>query len=290
MAQRVICDCDNTLGVPGRPIDDGQALLYLLGRPDIELLGVTTTFGNGPIEEVHPATERFLLDVGRADIPLFEGEGERGQPPTAAAHFLAESAAANPGEITLLAIGPLGNLRAAAELDPGLFQNLNQIAIMGGYLHALPIPGWGQVPELNFSSDPEAAYVTLNAGCPVTLMNAHVCLMAPYGLGDLASIKHWEGSGIYRSVWDWLVECERRHSGATEYLWDVLPAIYISYPELFDDNPVWVRSTVTDLETGTIVIADERGGALVNMPSRILDLDRFYAILCDAWAQVKLNP
>ena len=67
------------------------------------------------------------------------------------------------------------------------------------------------------------------------------------------------------------------------YLWDLLPAVYISHPDLFDENPVVVRSTVTDLETGTLVVADEREGARINMPARILDVDRFKAVLFAAW-------
>jgi purine nucleosidase len=289
MTQRVICDCDNTLGVPGRPIDDGQAMLYLFGRPDIELIGVTTTFGNGPIEDVHPATVQFMLDAGHGDIPVVEGEGERGQPPTAAAHYLAETVAAAPGEITLLAIGPLGNLRAAAEVDPDFFRNLKQIAIMGGYLEALPIPGWEQVQEVNLAGDPEAAYVTLNGGCPITLMNAQVCLMAPYGLDHLDSIKHWEGSSIHHSIRDWLVQCEIRHNGATEFLWDMLPAVYISFPDLFDSNPVHLVSSVEDLETGTLVLGGEGEGSIINMPSRILDVERFYEIVYEGWKRVALD-
>ncbi len=77
MPQRVICDCDNTMELPCKPVDDGQTLLYLLGRSDIELMGVTTTFGNGTIDEVYAATEELLHDLGREDILLLKGEGER---------------------------------------------------------------------------------------------------------------------------------------------------------------------------------------------------------------------
>ncbi len=296
MPERVICDCDNTMGLPGKPVDDGQTLLYLLGRSDIELLGVTTTFGNGTIDEVYAATEVFLHDLGREDIPLLKGEGKRGQPPTDAARFLAETAASHPGEITLLAIGPLGNLRAASELDPDFFHNLRGIVIMGGYLHPLPIPGWEDVPELNLASDPEAACVVLNAplrrtqdaACPVTLMNAHICLQAPFGLPELAPIEKSDPKA-YCILRDYLLTCETPHLAPRDYLWDLLPAVYISYPDLFDDNPVRVRSTVADLETGTIDIGDDEDGALINMPTRILDVDRFYAILYDAWGQVSLS-
>ena len=123
---RVICDCDNTMGLPMKEVDDGLTLLYLLGRPDVELLGVTTTFGNGDIEEVYSQTERLLDDLEYGDIPLFKGEKERGQPPTEAARFLADTAAAHPGEIALLATGPLGNLRAAAELG------ITKVRLTGG--------------------------------------------------------------------------------------------------------------------------------------------------------------
>lgn len=296
MSKRVICDCDNTMGLPGKPVDDGQTLLYVLGRSDIELMGVTTTFGNGTIDEVYAATEELLHDLGREDIPLLKGEGKRGQPPTDAARFLAETAASHPGEITLLAIGPLGNLRAASELDPDFFRNLKGIVIMGGYLHPLPIPGWEDVPELNLASDPEAAFVVLNAplrqtqdaACPVTLMNAHICLQAPFGLPELAPIEQFDPKA-YGILRDYLLTCESPHLAPRDYLWDLLPAVYISYPELFDNNPVWIGSTVADLETGTTVIGDDGDGAPINMPTRILDVDRFYAILYDAWGRVSLS-
>lgn len=44
--KKVLFDCDNTMGLPGRDVDDGLALLYLLGREDVDLKGVTTTYGN----------------------------------------------------------------------------------------------------------------------------------------------------------------------------------------------------------------------------------------------------
>jgi inosine-uridine nucleoside N-ribohydrolase len=277
------------MGVPGKPIDDGQALLYLFGRPDIELVGITTSFGNGPIDEVHGATEKLLRDLGRQEIPLVQGEGERGQAPTAAAHLLAETAAASPGEISLLALGPVGNLHAASKADPGFWDNLKQIVVMGGYLHALPGSYWGNVSELNLASNPEAAHAVLNASCPVTLMNAHVCLDAPFGLPELSRLAQWRGSSIYRSLHEWLLQCEIGPGQPGDYLWDLLPAVYVSYPELFDKHLVWIRSGVSDLETGTLIPGKEGEGAAINMPTRIQDVDRFYAILYKAWSQVPVG-
>jgi len=285
MKQRVLVDCDNTMGLPYWEVDDGLTLLYLLGRPDIELLGVTTTFGNGTIEQVYPLTEELLRDLGREDIPLFKGESRRGEPPTEAARFLAATAAAHPGEITLLALGPVGNLRAAAELDPDFFRHLKQIAIMGGYLHPLRI-GWRNLAELNLSSDPEAALAVLNAPCPITLMNAHICLQAGFGWSDLRRVGHW-GPKTRRYIRNWLLGFGLHCGVPRFYLWDLLPAVYVSYPELFDANPVWVRSTLSDLRTGMIIPGSEGQGKCITMPTQILDRGRFKEVLFEAWRQVE---
>lgn len=278
---RVLYDCDNTLGLPMHEIDDGLTLLYLLGRPDVELLGVTTTFGNGPIDQVYAQTTQMLRALGRGEIPVLRGTGAREQAPTEAAHFLAETVAAAPGEVTVLATGPLGNLRAAAELDPNFFHNLKQIVCMGGYLAPLRI-GWRNLPELNLSSDPEAAHNVLNAPCPVTLMNAHVCLQAGLGWRDLRRARFWT-TALRRVVRNWLVTFGLYCGVSVFYLWDLLPAIYISEPNLFDENPVEMCSTVADLKTGTLVVADKGAGAWVNMPSRIVDREQFMTVLFAAW-------
>jgi inosine-uridine nucleoside N-ribohydrolase len=275
------------MGKSFREVDDGLTLLYLLGRPDIEVMGITTTFGNGPIDEVFPLTQQLLRDIGREDIPLFKGEGERGQAPTGAAHFLAETVAQYPGEITVLATGPLGNLRAAAELDAGFLGNCKQIPIMGGYLHDLRL-GYRKIGEINLSYDPEATFTVLQATCPVTLMNAHVCLQAIFTWLDLRRVRHW-GPNTHRLLRRWLLLLGIGTGLPGFILWDLLPAVYIEFPELFDENPVWVRSTVQDLESGSIVLAEEGDGAQINMPNNILDRKRFKEILFEAWKKMEIG-
>ena len=82
MTDRVplILDCDNTMGVPGRDVDDGLALLYLLGSPQVELLAVTCSFGNSTQEVVYRNTLDLLARWGREDIPVLRG-GRRPCPP-----------------------------------------------------------------------------------------------------------------------------------------------------------------------------------------------------------------
>ena len=52
MTQKIIFDCDNTLGLPLKEVDDGLVLLYLLGIPELKILGITISFGNGNIKQV----------------------------------------------------------------------------------------------------------------------------------------------------------------------------------------------------------------------------------------------
>ncbi len=302
--KKVLYDCDNTMGLPRKEIDDGLTLLYLLGRPDVELMGVTTVFGNGTVDETYHQTKHWLRRLGapaaqgHKAIAVYKGASERGQGNTDAAHFLAETAAAYPGEVIVLATGPLSNLRAAADLDPMFFRNLRQIACMGGYLrtdgvHPQLRIGWRTLPELNLSADPEAAWCVLNASgvsaigataCPITLMNAHICLQAPFGWRDLHRFKAWHRE-LHAIIRHWLLAFGVYCGVRVFYLWDLLPAVYISYPELFDVNPVKLSSTVQDLETGTLITRtpDEHKG--VNMPTEILDSERFKATLFEAWKQ-----
>lgn len=282
--EKVIFDCDNTMGLKTKEVDDGLTLYYLLGRPDIDLLGITTTFGNGTIDQVYQQTQKMVLDLGWEDLPVKRGAGRRGEGPTEAAHFLAEMAAAHPGDLTILATGPLGNLRGASELDPDFFSNLKGIACMGGYLRPVRM-GRRDVKELNLSADPEASYQVLHAPCPITMMNAQICLQAPFTWKDYRKLKFWSRR-TRRPVREWLILhaifCGTGHF----YLWDMLPAISISYPELFHNHLVSIQSSVEDLENGTLLPAetDEKQG--LNMPVLINDLDQFKEILFAAWQKI----
>ena len=96
--RKIIHDCDCTFGINGCDVDDGLALLYLLGDPEVQVLGVTTTYGNSVIEDVYPNTVRFLKQIGRADIPVYEGGACPGELDSEASRYLAEMAEKHAGE------------------------------------------------------------------------------------------------------------------------------------------------------------------------------------------------
>ena len=201
----LIYDCDITMGLPGTDVDDGLALLYLLGSPKIRILGITTTFGNSTIEEVHPCLLSILNDLGHSDIPAFRGAprpeetiGRDSEPrDSEAARFLADTVRLNPGTVCILATGSTTNLLGAYRLNPGFFYDVKKIVFMGGIVEPLLING-RKMKELNFASDPEAALYALYAGgppaastgadapprtsdpgrCAITVISGNLCLQA----------------------------------------------------------------------------------------------------------------
>ena len=277
---KVIIDCDNTFGVPSLPIDDGQTIMYLLGRPDIEIAGVTTTFGNSSIDVVYPATVELLKKLGRPDIPVLKGAGAHGGGRSEASDFLVETAAANPGEISLIAVGTLANLKSAADSDPEFFGNLAGISLMGGYFHSLPYRGWSGVKEVNLSGDGEAAWRVFRADCPVTLFSAHICFAMPFGLPELEPFADWDIEQ-YFTMLSLLLDSSTFLGEAQDYLWDLLPAVNISHPELFRRRVVRISSTPDEIEKGILSISDE--GAEVDVPEYITDVEKCCSIIYSAW-------
>ena len=274
------------MGLFTKEVDDGLTLFYLLGRPDVDLVGITTTFGNGPLEKVYPQTVKMMAELGREDIPVVEGAASRGQGPTPAARFMAEIAASDPGEVILLATGPLGNLRGAFELDPDFYQNLKAIYCMGGYLRPVRL-GRRDVAELNLSADPEASHQVLNAPCQVTLMNAQICLQAPFTWRDFRGLDFWSRK-TRRSIREWLILHGIFCGIGNFYLWDLLPAVHISYPELFINYQVLIESTLEELESGMLLPREGSEETGINMPVMITDLDKFKEVLFESWREITI--
>lgn len=180
--QLVIVDTDI-----GDDIDDAFALALALRSPEVRILGVTTAFGDTALRA--RLVDRYLHAVGRTDIPVAvgvrtpdnhftQGAYARGEPARQhpdAVTFLLDQIRAHPGQMTLIAIGPLFNIQAAIERDPASFRKLKRVVIMGGSIyrgyddtktgaHGPPDPEW------NVRCDPAGAKALLASGVPVLMM------------------------------------------------------------------------------------------------------------------------
>jgi purine nucleosidase len=180
----------------GDDIDDAFALALALRSPELQLLGITTAYGDTELRA--RLLDRYLAAVGRTDIPVAAGVatphtnvftqaayasqtpvGANPQKYPDAIQFLLDQIRAHPGQITLIAIGPLFNVQAAIERDPATFRQLKRVVLMGGSIHR----GYdnilnGMVPEIlrspssewNINRDPAGARALLASGVPVFMM------------------------------------------------------------------------------------------------------------------------
>ena len=171
----LIIDTDPALGVihEGRPrdVDDAFAIAEALQAPDLDLRGITVTFGNAPLDAAM-ATARELLDVAQAAIPLAAGEATaipaRGIPDaTNATELLRELLEEAPASIA--ALGPLGNLGTLLLRHPELAPRITEVVVVGGRSRATPfyLGSVGPVRDFNFENDVRATQVLLAAGVPV---------------------------------------------------------------------------------------------------------------------------
>jgi inosine-uridine nucleoside N-ribohydrolase len=193
--QTVLLDCD-----PG--IDDALALAFACGDPRLRLAGVTTVSGNVGLGLVTGNALSVLELAGRPDIPVAAGSavpllrpvldarrvhGESGlggaRLPAAAAgpdprhavDFLIETIGAAPGEITLVATGPLTNIALALRREPRLAGWVRDFVIMGGSAARGNVT---PAAEFNIAADPEAAAIVFGAGWQVTMVGLDVTLQA----------------------------------------------------------------------------------------------------------------
>lgn len=289
---KILFDCDNTMGVKNCDVDDGLTLLYLLGREDINILGVTTTFGNSEINIVYNNTKKMFDELKINNLPLLRGAPSHENRQSEASQFLVKMTQEHPGEITLLATGSLTNLLGAYEIDNNFFSNLKEIVLMGGITEPLIING-KNMDELNFSCDPEASFRVLSSDTKVTVLTGHICLQAVFGeaeykrLMDDKSIKTYQY--IRDKTIDWFEFIMKEFGIKGFYNWDIVAALYITHPDLFDEKIERVVSTSEDLKRGYIKIHPlNNTGYDVNIPTRIIDIDKFNNIIFDSWKRVEI--
>jgi purine nucleosidase len=282
----VIYDCDVTMGGPFREVGDGLVLLYFLGEPRVNLLSVTTTYGNGPVEMTTRTARRLLNAVEHGDTPVLRGAASPDDPAEAnkAARYLRNIVDKRSGEITLIATGSMTNLKHAAALDPQFFAKLRGLYLMGGVTGPL-IWNDRRLAELNFALDPEAAYQATHADCPVTIAPGRSGLSAVFRspqLAALQAVKDPVSRLISRQVRSWFALMRLYFRDGGFALWDSVTALMLTQPGLFEYERGHVLSTRDDLHTGRLVVTPNKQGS-VRIVRRVLDYDRFINVHLAAW-------
>ena len=284
-------DCDNTMGLPGCDMDDGMALLYLLGQEQIRLAGVTTSFGNSTINQVHKNTERMFRELHLDQIPLKKGGASPEQRQSEASRFLASEIMQKQQRVILLITGAPTNIYAACLENERILDYIDEMVFMGGIIEPLVIGG-KVMNELNFASDPEATLYLLNCSVKKTILSAQICLDAFFDEGKMNTVLNNQQIPAFAYMRDplqlWYNFISQQYGVPGFHVWDIVSAVYITHPELFDTNEVGVSSTVEDLKKGFLKIDAQQNHNVVNIPKKIQDIPRFWQIVFDSWGNVEI--
>ncbi len=288
MKKQIVVDFDNTMGVRQCDVDDGLALLMLLGNPDLcEVKGLCTTYGNSTIDVTYANTLR-MRDELQLIVPVLQGAASAAEPASDAGDFLAKITSEDPGEISVLATGSLTNMRGASLADPNFTSNVKEFALMGGVLSALCING-KIMDELNFSCDPEATLLTLNAPCPVMDAVSQHCLPCFFTRDELVA-EFGADSWLLNACNNWFSTMDEWYDWGGFTVWDLVAATYLIRPDLFEDNFCEITLYPRWLSVGLLETQHMEGckTATVNLPT-IKDVDALKAAAFQAWHNV-LDP
>ena len=306
--KHIIFDCDSTVGLPGKPMDDALALLYLLGRPEeAEILGITCTFGNGTVPEVYGSTTRLLQEIGRTDIPLLEGADRGEDPCSAAARFLVDTVNACPGEISLVGLGSLTNFYGAYLLDDAFFDKVKEIVLMGGYTGPVIYHGIS-LDELNFSQNPAAAACVLSRGRNISILTGNNTLEPSYLPREefIEKLCKYSDSRLPHQSADWFAMTGRqyiaqkcgyrfddqgnRYGSPISYCWDVVATVYLLHPELFIDVPTLCAIKEHALTAGWLAPNQEdcRDNRLLNLP-QVADAAAYRREMFSGWQNFQIR-
>ncbi|MEO0342024.1 MAG: nucleoside hydrolase [Pseudomonadota bacterium] len=290
MSTKLIIDTD-----PG--IDDAMAIVFAGLHPDIELIGLTSVFGNVTVDKT-TRNALHLVEMLDLDIPVaagasapmsmpFNGEsdyvhGTEGfgdipaQSPKQvpdkrrAPAFICDQIQAHPGEIVLCPVGPLTNIAAALAYDPTIAQAVKSVVIMGGSLHA-----GGNVTdhaEANIWNDPHAADAVFAADWPVTMIGLDVtarikCFQAQF---DEAAAQAPRLGGFLNQMFPFYANFYKAHYGLDGVMMhDPAAVIACIRPDLFTFEHVPLTVIPNAEAMGQTVATTDRPNVAVAIEAQI---------------------
>lgn len=267
MNEKIIIDTDSG-------IDDAIAICMALNSPEISIIGLTSVFGNTHGEITAQNALRLselyknqAIPVARgSDVPLVmsiqqlgtivhgdDGMGNTEQPSPkgmliqqSAAEFIVKSVRDNPGEVTILTIGPLTNIALALRLYPNLVHQVKKLVIMGG---VVANPGnMTPVSEANISRDPHAAEVVFSAGWPIVLVGldvTHKTIITPLLLEEIFKVEN-PATTLIKQIIPFYQRFFNQYYGMNGafYTHDPSAIAYVINPDLFETrcSPIFVET------------------------------------------------
>ncbi len=281
--RRILLDTDLAMGAPGSDIDDGFALALALADLELSVELVTTVSGNTDVETATRLTLDLLQRLGRSDVPVVRGaaHGLRGwwrgpasslpvrrqgaaepQPGQAAVHIV-ERVAAEPGVLTIVAIGPLTNIALAIAMEPVIAEQVQEIVVMGGVFlgqtNLSVMPG-----EFNTWADPDATAIVLESGAPLSFVGLDVTEQVRLTRDDaarLAASGRDFGAFAGECTREWIDHKARTNPGDPRSqdscaMHDPLAVATVTRPDLVTWRPAFVQVETASALTRGVMVAD----------------------------------
>lgn len=336
--EKIILDTDSAYFM-----DDGAALAMILSDDRLQILGITTVIGNFHVKDGAQYLFTVLKAAGRPDVPLYMGadrplknspervaefqknwggvdwvgaySARKPKPPFGglaglsassrpAEDFIIDAVRANPGEITILAIGPLTNIAQALAKAPDIAAKIKRIVIMGGNAvftgsfddhRSAPrgsiIGNSSALAEFNFWFDPEAAKLVLRSEIPEKeLFGLDITNRARIGRSQfeevvkaktpVAALLEWDLG------WDRGAALDDPHGAKKERkVWDIVPAAYLIDPGVVTDSEEMYVDVIDQFGPAYGQLYAHRPGFGSPAPGvkkvtvmKDLNLDRFYSV------------
>jgi purine nucleosidase len=239
----------------GDDIDDAFALALALKSPELKILGVTTAFGDTELRA--RLVDRYLAAVGRKEIPVASGvatphdnvftqaayaEGEPARKHADGVKFLLNEIRKHPGEVTIIAIGPEGNLAAAIQQDAETFRKVKRVVLMGGSVYR----GYGDEhrppeSEWNINRDPASAKALFTSGVPIFMMplDSTQVKLPTQGRERIFSSGSPLGDQLKQLYEQWVAHSDNRAVDPT--LFDPVAVTYAIRPDLCPAKPLRIE-------------------------------------------------
>jgi len=249
---KIIIDTD-----VGDDVDDAFAIDLALASPEFEILGISTAWGDTALRA--QMVDRMVCETGRKGIEVTAGlqttvtsmftQAEWARAGISRRHrdavaFLLYQIKAHPGEITLVALGPLSNIGAAIDRDPATFRKLKRVVLMGGSIHrgydragsAAPQP---PEPEYNIDRDPQAAQKLMASGVPIFMLplDSTQVKFVESKRAQLATINTPMTNSLLELVKEW----SHGTGKATETLFDAVAVAYALDDKTCPMTPVRIK-------------------------------------------------
>lgn len=263
MPKPIIIDCD-----PG--IDDAFLLAMAAASDEIEIVGVTTTYGNvgldhttnnalrvldwlGNSAPVYAGVDRALLSR-RVDAAAYHGASgleapqigppKRAREAEGAISFLTRTLLASAGRVTIIASGPMTNLAIALRLEPGIAEKIEQVVFMGG---STDYGNDSPAAEFNFLCDPHAAQIVLDSGVKTVMFGlnvTHQVVATPAEVTRLRSLGNESGT-VFADMAEFFARLyTQRYGFVGSALHDPCTVAWLIDPDIFE-----MREMRVDIDT-----------------------------------------